>query len=128
MNQFDFEVVSDIFTNNFKISPISHCDILEFKDNKIVLIEESLYINKNLLDDAVYKKEVIEVVRKMWGSFAILLWYIDDKKVFKKEKIFILKAKIDKRFVKILGKLIGEVKKYKNGAYSDVMFIEDNNV
>jgi hypothetical protein len=57
-----------------------------------------------------------------------LLWYIDDKKVFKKEKIFILKAKIDKRFVKILGKLIGEVKKYKNGAYSDVMFIEDNNV
>jgi hypothetical protein len=124
MNNYDFEIISDMFHRNFKISPISHCDKLIFDKNKILLIEETVYINKDLLNSNNYNKEFAEIVKKMWGSFSILLWYIDNKKLFKKDKIFILKAKIDKRFIKILSKLIRDLKKYKNGAYTEVKFIE----
>ena len=124
MNKLCFEIVSKIFENYFKIDTLSHCDKLIFDNNKILLIEKTVYIDKDLLNTDVYNKEFAEIVKKMWGSFSILLWYINDKNLLKQDKIFILNAKIDKRFIKVLGKLIRELKKYRNGAYYDIQFIE----
>lgn len=122
MNEFDFEEISKIFQNFFRIDTISHCDILKFEGNKIFLIEETVYIDKNLLDNDIYNNEVAEIVKKMWGTHSILVWYLEPD-TFRKNKIFILKAKVDPRFSKILGKLNREIRRFKDGAYSDIKFI-----
>ncbi|GAB6071739.1 hypothetical protein JCM14244_01160 [Venenivibrio stagnispumantis] len=122
MNEFSFEEISKIFQEFFRIDTISHCDILKLDGNNILLIEETVYINKNLLDNNIYNNEVVEIVKKMWGTHSILVWYLEPD-TFRKKKIFILKAKVDPRFSKILGKLNREIRRFKNGAYSDIKFI-----
>ena len=121
MSEIDFEIVSQIFQDYFRTDTISHCDIMKFEDGKVFLIEETVYINKNLLDKNVYQNELSEIVKKMWGTYSILIWYLDYE-TFRKHKIFILKAEIESRFVKILGKLIKDVRRFKNGAYLDIRF------
>jgi len=58
----------------------------------------------------------------MWGTYSILVWYLEPNE-FKKEKFFIVKAKVSPRFSKILGKLNREIRKFKNGAYTDIRFV-----
>jgi len=121
MNEFDFEEISKIFQDFFKIDTISHCDVLKFDGNRILLIEETKYIDKNLLDDNIYKQELSEIVKKMWGTHSILVWYLEPK-TFRKEKIFIVRVKVASRFSRILGKMNKEIRRFKNGAYSDIRF------
>jgi len=121
MNEFDFEEISKIFQDFFKIDTISHCDILKFDGNRILLIEETKYINKNLLDNNIYKQELSEIVKKMWGTHSILVWYLVPE-TFRKEKIFIVRVKVASRFSRILGEMNKEIRRFKNGAYSDVKF------
>ncbi len=121
MNELDFEEISKIFQDFFRIDTISHCDILKFEGDSIFLTEETVYIDKNLLDKNVYNNELSEIVKKLWGSHSILIWYLEPD-TFRKNKFFILKTKIDPRFSKILGKLNREIRRFKNGAYSDIKF------
>ena len=121
MKEFEFEEISKIFQDFFKVNTISHCDILKFDGNRILLIEETKYINKNLLDNNIYKQELSEIVKKMWGTYSILVWYLEPDE-FRKQKIFIVKVKATPRFSKILGKLNREIRKFKNGAYFDIRF------
>ena len=119
MKEVDFEIVNKIFQDFYQIDTISHCDILEVDENEIRLIEKTLYINKNLLDPNIYNNELAEIVKKMWGSFSILMWYLEPTE-FRKRKVFILRANVDPRFARILSKLNREIKKFKNGAYIDI--------
>jgi len=64
MKKFNFEEISKIFQDFFEINTISHCDILKFDGSKILLIEETKYIDKNLLDSNIYKQELSEIVKK----------------------------------------------------------------
>jgi len=123
MNKICFETVSEIFNNYYQIDTLSHCDILEFKEDKIYLIEITQYpINKDLFDKNIYNNELSEIVKKMWGSFTILLWYLTDN-YFKKKKIFVVKVKVNPKYSKILSKLNRELRRFKNGAYYDIPFI-----
>jgi hypothetical protein len=130
MNKYElsFEVISQIFQSFFRIDTVSHCDIMrieldEGRIKRVTLIEDTVYVDKNLLDKNIYKNEVSEIVKKMWGTYSILIWYLTPESL-RKNKIFILRAKINPRFSRILGKLIREVRGFKDGAYSDVKFEE----
>jgi len=69
----------------------------------------------------VYESEVNEIVKKMWGSFAIAVWHWHDKPYFlSKKRYFVLKVQVKPGFERILAKLLREVRKFKNGAYDDI--------
>ena len=120
----NFEAVSEEFQRALRVDSISHCDLLEVREDEIFLIEETRYIGKDLLDKNIYQNEVSEIVKKMWGSTVIFLWYSaecqQNIKLFGRKRNFILKVKVEKRLVKLLSRLIRDVKRYKNGAYSEV--------
>ncbi len=85
------------------------------------MIEETTYIDKDLLKKDVYESEVNEIVKKMWGSFAIAVWHWHDKPYFlSKKRYFVLKVQVKPRFERVLAKLLKEVRKFKNGAYDDI--------
>jgi len=121
MERIDFETISEKFQDFYKIDTVSHCDVLEIDKNELRLIEETLYINKNLLDKNIYDNELAELVKKMWGTFSILMWYLEPK-IFRRKKIFILKAKVNPRFARVLSKLNREIRKFKDGTYADIRF------
>ena len=56
----------------------------------------------------------------MWGSFAILEWYIGNPQVLRRRRIFVIKAKAESRFARLLRKLEREVSYFKSGAYDKV--------
>ena len=129
-NVVDFETTSENFQNSLRIDSVSHCDKLEITNNCVVLIEETVYIDKNLIDKNIYRNEISELIKKMWGSFAILLWYsikdIQDETLLRRKRIFLVQVKVKKRYVKILSKLVRELKRHKNGAYLDIkLYIEE---
>jgi len=125
MNEtIDFENISEEFQRSFETDSVSHCDLLQVTDDSVFFIEKTKYVNKNLLDKNIYQNEIAEIVKKMWGSLVIFLWYSTEcrkeKSLLKKEKNFILQVKVNKRLTKVLSKLIRDMKKYKDGAYCDV--------
>lgn len=126
MRETDFEKVSKKFEMFFKVGSVSHCDEIRFRFennqiSSIELIENTAYINKDLLDKNIYENELSELVKKMWGTHSILVWHLyEEPDVFAKEKIFIIKANLDKKFVKILANLNQKLRKFKNGAYADI--------
>ncbi|NPA34996.1 MAG: hypothetical protein GXO48_08730 [Chlorobi bacterium] len=121
MKKLDFEAISEMFREFYKISTISHCDFLEIDNDELKLIEETLYINKDLLDKNVYDNELAELVKKMWGAFSILVWYLEPN-MFRKRKVFILRVKINPKFSRVLAQLNREIRRFKNGAYADILF------
>ena len=119
--RYDFEEIAEEFQLYYRTKSISHCDFAEINESEVVMVEETIYINKNLLDDKVYESEVREIVKKMWGSYAIAVWrwYREPDKLSGK-RYFVLKVEVKRRFERKLSQLIKDVRKFKNGAYDDV--------
>ena len=119
--RYDFEEIAEEFQLYYRTKSISHCDFAEINESEVAMVEETIYINKNLLDDKVYESEVREIVKKMWGSYAIAVWrwYREPDKLSGK-RYFVLKVEVKRRFERKLSQLIKDIRKFKNGAYDDV--------
>jgi len=52
--KLNFERISENFQSSLKTRSISHCDFVEVVGNKVFMVEETVYIDKNLLDSEVY--------------------------------------------------------------------------
>jgi len=63
----NFEEIADEFQSHFRTRSISHCDFVEVVGDRVIMVEETRYIDKDLLERDVYDAEVIEMVKKMWG-------------------------------------------------------------
>lgn len=119
--RLNFEEIADEFQSHFRTRSISHCDFVEVVGDRVIMVEETRYIDKDLLERDVYDAEIIEMVKKMWGSFAIAVWRWSEKpEMLSKERYFILKVKVKPGFERTLAQLIKDVRKFKNGAYDDV--------
>ena len=119
--RLNFEEIAHEFQSYFKTRSISHCDFIEVSDEEIAMIEETRYITKNLLKKETYEAEVREVVKKMWGSFSIALWYWkENREILFKKRFFVLKVLVNPGFERVLAQLLRDVRKFKNGAYDDV--------
>ena len=122
----DLEELHDCFSRHFKFAGIKHGDYLKIDSNSITVVEESVYIDKNIARREVFQSEVREIVGKMWGGFAILIYYFMDEPdvLYQKEGIFILKATVENPvFARNLEWLIEEVKSFKDGAFDDVKLV-----
>lgn len=117
--EIDFEEVSRMFEDYHKTGSISHCDMIIVEKDKIRAIEKTVYINKNLVDRNIYQNELAELVKKMWGTYAILIWYLDNE-TLKGKRNFVLEVKISKNFERLLGKILIDLKKFKNGSFDDI--------
>ncbi len=119
--KLNFERIADRFQSYFRTKSISHCDLVEVLGDSVIMIEETVYIDKNLLKKDVYDKEVTEIVKKMWGSLAIAVWYwSEEPEVLSKKRYFVLKVKVNPGFERMLDQLIKDVRKFKDGAYDEV--------
>jgi hypothetical protein len=124
----NFEHLADEFTHYFRIESVSRCDKVEISGQQIKLIEETQYGEglKDLLDDKVFEKQVTENIKKMWGSFSILVWYLmhsDQVGSMAKSRVFILAIpEYDPRMARQLKNLMEELRKYRNGAFDSVNF------
>jgi predicted CopG family antitoxin len=126
-NVVDFETTSENFQNSLRIDSVSHCDKLEITNNCVVLIEETVYIDKNLIDKNIYRNEISELIKKMWGSLSVFSWYFSKhqhlEKVSGKDRIFILFLEEENpKTIRMLGNLMKALRKYRNSSFSDVMY------
>ena len=119
MEKIDFEEVWRKFQDHFRIDPISHCDVLEKDFSELHFVEETAYISKDLLDKETYERELAEIVKKMWGSLAVAIWFLNVNDL-RKRRYFVLKVQVEPRFVRILSNLNRDLRKFKNGAYHEI--------
>lgn len=126
----NFETLALIYSKKVNrsspsVSTISHCDYVIFCKDKILFIEETQLSYKDLFKIGIYTGEIIENIKKMWGSFAIFLGYIFENNLLSelegKERYYVLLVdKLDGRIIRALSNLLKFLRKYRNGAYSDV--------
>jgi len=126
--RLNFEEVAERFSGCLRQPSVSHCDWVVIKDKEIIFIEETDYSSKDFANPRVYSKEVIENVKKMWGSYAILLWYLQSNSNLEtlkgKRKLYIISLEqIDNRTSRILSNLLKTLEKYKNGIIDEVGYI-----
>jgi len=126
--KLNFEEVAERFSVYLRQPSVSHCDWVEINEEEILFIEETDYSSKDFADPRVYSEEVIENVKKMWGSYAILLWYLQRNSNLEtlkgKRKLYIISLKqIDNRTSRILSNLLKTLERYKNGIIDEVGYI-----
>ena len=133
MEKLNFEEIADKFSNeinksNPNMSSISRCDWVVINNNEIIFIEETSLENKDLYNPTKYRKEIIENVKKMWGSFSIFTWYFLKINKFETfsgiDRIYLIyfKKDIDNRLKRTLANLMKSLKKYKNSSFSDIKY------
>lgn len=122
----NFEKIHDAFIRLARTSPISHCDRVDFAKDVIQLVEETMYIDPKLLQESVFQKELIDLVKKMWGSFAIFLWCAEKSNRLswlRKPRDFVVEIQVlDSSLSKIVPRLRKDLERYKNGAYRSIRF------
>ena len=132
MERLNFEEIADEYSEeinspNPNMSKISRCDWLIIEDDKILFIENTDLTKKDLLNPNKFSKEVIENVKKMWGSLSVFSWYFSKhqhlEKVSGKDRIFILFLEEENpKTIRMLGNLMKALRKYRNSSFSDVMY------
>jgi len=122
-----FEEIADEFSKIFKQASISRCDYLLIKNKEILFIEVTKFKGKDLSNPQKYSKEVIENVKKMWGSLTVFAWYVSNTKFLEevegKRRIYILLIeKFEDRYSRIVSNMLKILKRYKNGGFDDIAF------
>ena len=127
MKRINVEEKAVEFEKHFKIASISRCDWLEIYDDKLVFIEETVYI-----DTPDYIKETRSIVKKMAGSFAIAVWLAErenDPEILSKRRFFVVEVTLTEdtkaaraRFARVLRAMLNYMEKHKNGFYNEVSF------
>jgi len=138
IKKLKFESIADLFSDkinsgNPRMSSVSRCDYVIIKDKEILFIEETNLMLKDLLNPRVYTREIVENVKKMWGSITIFMYYISAKglidEVKGKDRIYILLLwKFDGKTVRALSNMIKTLIKYRNGGYADVKYVTREDV
>ncbi len=132
IKKLDFECIADLFSDmvnsgSSKMSSLSRCDYVIIQDKEILFIEETDLRMKDLSKPRVYTKEVLDNVKKMWGSMVVFTWLISTNglidKIRGRDRIYILLLQeLDGRTVRALSNLIKTLRKYRNGGYTDVKY------
>ncbi|WP_457681241.1 hypothetical protein [Thermovibrio sp.] len=134
--KLDCEKLADHFSKEInsnlpQTSTISRCDLIIIKDDKILFIEKTKIGNKKIYLPNRFSDEVVENVKKMWGSLATFCWYscCKEKNLESKERIFLIafEEKLDNRHLRLVSNLIKAIRKFRNGAFSKVKYIEKRN-
>jgi len=81
IRKLNFEEIANNFSQqlnsgNPNMSTVSRCDYIIINNKEILFIEETNLEVKNLMNPNVYAEEVIENIKKMWGSMAVFMWYV----------------------------------------------------
>jgi len=100
------------------------CDEYRFiEHSRYLLPERNRGGGKNLADKKVFKSELEELVKKMWGSFAIFMRFAErcESVSLRMRRIFILDACIENsEFARHLEKIMDELSRYRDGAFDRV--------
>ncbi len=134
IRELNFEEVANNFSQEFNsgnpnISTVSRCDYIIINNEDVLFIEETNLEAKDLMNPNVYAEEVIENIKKMWGSMAVFVWYVSNNELFDevrgKDRIYVLLLEeVSGRTVRILSNMIKTLIKYRNGGFADVKFIQ----
>jgi len=130
--KLDFEKIADCFSERFNsgssnMSAISRCDYVIIKDDKILFIEKTNLEEKDLANPKVYAEEIIENVKKMWGSMSVFVWYVLENnmldKIKGKDRIYLLLLEeVSGRTARFVSNMIKTLIKYRDSGFSDVKF------
>ena len=76
MIKLNFEDIADKASKEInkdlsKVTSLSRCDYVLITEEKIIFVEETNLSSKDLANLRVITKEVIENVKKMWGSLVV---------------------------------------------------------
>lgn len=111
-----------------KTTSLSRCDYVLITEKEIIFLEESNLSLKDLANFQVITKEIIENVKKMWGSLVVFTWYTSSNICIRelskgKERIYmILIDDINGRTARFLSNMIKVLYKYRDGAVSEIKF------
>jgi len=132
IRKLNFEEIANNFSQqlnsgNPNMSTVSRCDYIIINNKEILFIEETNLEVKNLMNPNVYAEEVIENIKKMWGSMAVFMWYVSKNELIDevrgKNRIYILIfEKVSWKTVRILSNMIKTLIKYRDGGFADVKF------
>ena len=133
MHRLDFENLATklsqtVNKNVEKVSDFARCDWVEIKEKEIVFIEETNLSRKDLFQPKKFSKEVIENIKKMWGSLVVFAILINDRKVLckvsrdKKRIYLIVFPKIDGRSARSVANIMKTLEKFRDGGISEVKF------
>ncbi len=128
----NFEDIADLFSKTFnagsgKMSTVSRCDRVVIRGSEVLFIEETNLNTKDLIDPNTYAKEILENVKKMWGSLSVFVWYVSEKDIISnvkgKDRIYILSFEhMDGRTARFVSNMIKTLRRYRNGGFADVKF------
>ena len=133
MIKLNFEDIADKASKEInkdlsKVTSLSRCDYVLITEEKIIFVEETNLSSKDLANLRVITKEVIENVKKMWGSLVVFTWYSSyniciSEYAKGKERIYvILIDSIDGRTARFLSNMIKTLHKYRDGAFLEIRF------
>ncbi len=138
--KYDFEKLANFFSEEFNNGrTISRCDFLVIEIDYVAFIEETDLSTKDLLKPKEYSKQIQENVKKMWGSFAVLIWSVERKCIAakcieNKKKIYVLDLSNSRdptqyiRMARVLTNMFKTLGKFKNGAIDEVKVILPDNI
>jgi hypothetical protein len=134
MGRFDFESLADEFSAEINsglsdVSSVSRCDEIVINKECVLFLEFTRLSQKKLYLPNRFSEEVIENVKKIWGSFATFVWYLNEgerRELKGKRRVFVLvfREEIDGRNSRIVANLLKAMRKFRNGAFSEIKFKE----
>lgn len=84
-----------------------------------------------MLEDYAFRQELVENVKKMWGSASVLVWYLMNQNLehyMTQKRVFILETPyIENRMYRPLRNMISALDQYRNGAYDEIKFSVSRN-
>lgn len=124
VEKIDLESVAKDFDQFLRTSSLSRADSLFLESDTIYIIEDTNCYAVDLLDERVFEEFVAEIVKKMWGSLTILLWWAREnlENLKGKKRVFILNLGVDEKTARMIPLIICELNKYRNGAYEEIQY------
>ena len=121
---YDFENIYKEFEASCETQSISHADELTLNGEYCRVTEVTVFINKDLANPKVRQDEEVKIVKKMWGSFSVLLWWCTSERIqLPKRRVFCLRVELShSKFARILKEMLKNVEPYKNGSYTKLSF------
>jgi len=130
----NFENLADKFSKELNsglsgTSTVSRCDKVIIDGEKVLFLEFTKVSAKKLYLPNRFSNEVVENVKKMWGSLATFSWYLCENEkdsVEGKERFFILvlEEKLDSKHLRLIGNLLKAIRKFRNGGFSEIKYKE----
>lgn len=120
----NLETLAQEFDKFFGSSSISRGDWLFIDGETIYIVEETNLYALDLAEQEKFEKFLVETVKKMWGSLAVLLWWSREKmeNLKGKKRVFLLKLGVDETSARFIPLLIKKLHAFKDGAYEEIQY------